>query len=131
MEQRLAEASEETRRGVAALNTSFEEMQRATRRNLKNQEMALAGLKQTVAKMGSGGDGAKGSAVEAILGVMNILMESERLSNAMEEQDDLDRRKVSLVGLKDAKDQESLNKARKTAKQAPIMSIDQRCLSCS
>ncbi|CEM14446.1 unnamed protein product [Vitrella brassicaformis CCMP3155] len=123
---------------VKEVRLDVEELNKKRKRDKANSEIELRQLKKRIGGVYDNSDAVlKG--IEHIAGVMAIVLESNKVACAVSLQDDDDRRKVALMGYKEAgqggpsaQQPGAAPIARKGTQAAPtVISVDNRCLSCS
>ena len=74
-------------------------------------------------------------ATDSLAETVNLLVETEMISHAMQVQDEIDREKLALMGYKeenvDLKAQTMKTRGRNTESNNPYVSLDKQCLTCS
>jgi hypothetical protein len=138
LEQVAQSSHDQTEAMVREVRLDVEELNRKRKRDKANADIENKALKKRLGGVFDNSDLVlKG--LEHLSGVLGALLESNRMQAAMELQDDMDRRKVALTGYKeqpgpqqpDGKDKKGAATPRKGAKEQSVISVDNRCLSCS
>lgn len=133
LEQVAQSSYDQTEALVREVRLDVEELNRKRKRDKSTSETELKVLKKRLAGVFDNSDLVlKG--MEHLSGVMAALLESNRMQAALEMQDDLDRRKVALTGYKEtaaAPGKPSSASTPRTSRGPPVVSVDNRCLSCS
>lgn len=133
----MAQSShDQTEAMVREVRLDVEELNRKRKRDKANADIENKALKKRLGGVFDNSDLVlKG--LEHLSGVLAALLESNRMQAAMELQDDIDRRKVALTGYKEAgpppdkSEKKGAATPRKGAKEQSVISVDNRCLSCS
>jgi len=133
LEQVAQSSHDQTEAMVREVRLDVEELNRKRKRDKANADIENKALKKRLGGVFDNSDLVlKG--LEHLSGVLAALLESNRMQAALELQDDNDRRKVALTGYKEqgGKDKQEGGKTpRKAGKDQSVISVDNRCLSCS
>merc|ERR1712072_532274 len=137
LEQVAQSSHDQTEAMVREVRLDVEELNRKRKRDKANADIENKALKKRLGGVFDNSDLVlKG--LEHLSGVLAALLESNRMQAALELQDDMDRRKVALTGYKEAPGAKAPddNKtprggSRKSMKEQQVVSVDNRCLSCS
>jgi len=133
LEQVAQSSHDQTEAMVREVRLDVEELNRKRKRDKANSDIENKALKKRLGGVFDNSDLVlKG--LEHLSGVLAALLESNRMQAALELQDDTDRRKVALTGYKEApgaKQPEGTKTPRKSVKEQQVVSVDNRCLSCS
>merc|ERR1719409_2105219 len=138
LEQVAQSSHDQTEAMVREVRLDVEELNRKRKRDKANSDIENKALKKRLGGVFDNSDLVlKG--LEHLSGVLAALLESNRIQAALELQDDTDRRKVALTGYKEQpgpsqpgeKGQKTAATPRKGAKEQSVISVDNRCLSCS
>lgn len=133
-------AVKDTDSKVGELSSTLQTLNEKRILDRKNTEIEVTNIRKCIQNL-EGTRNDKG--VMNLEGIMNCLLECERVTSALDKQDDEDRKNVALFGYKDTKDTlpdiqspgYGMNTIGKKKKKSLIgdhaISIDQRCLSCS
>merc|ERR1719191_1160453 len=154
LDNRVAESTKTTESLVKEVRADMEELNRKRKRDKTAVDIECKGLKKRLGDVFESSDAVlKG--MEHLWAVLSMLLEGERVQNALELQDAVDRKRIALMGVKD--DETSLvrtcqtspqrprpevraksapGSAKSTGKQQvaqnqPVVKVDTRCLSCS
>lgn len=128
---------------VGEVRKDVDDLQKKRKKDRNQLEMEIkAHKKQMSGVFDSADDVQKG--LDRLAGAIEILLESERIQGALEAQDLIDRRNVSLLGYKNVPDGKKRGSAKRhddhdgdegagqnNGKNNSVISVDQRCLSCS
>lgn len=132
---------------VAEMRGDMEELNKKRKRDKTSQDIELKGMKKRLGGVFDHSDVVL-RGMEHLNGVLHLVLESERVQAALEFQDNIDRNKIALVGVKDDEQmKDSLDipqelrrggtrgtvRAGRTGALPPgeVMSVDTRCISCS
>jgi len=157
LDNRVAESTKTTESLVKEVRADMEELNRKRKRDKTAVDIECKGLKKRLGDVFESSDAVlKG--MEHLWQVLSMILEGERVQNALELQDSVDRKRIALMGVKDdelslsrnygstpqrprpeARERTSSPRAKtapgatkpKTGKKETIMSVDNRCLSCS
>jgi len=130
---------------VKKVTSDLDELHRVRNREKSNRELLASTVQEQLHRVSSSSEAvAKG--LEHLNNVMWIVLQSERASSALDMQDDLDRAKVALMGYGTSKTgpgggarprprskggASSDHADHSGAGAAPVISVDNRCMSCS
>merc|ERR1719197_1637411 len=133
LEQVAQSSHDQTEAMVREVRLDVEELNRKRKRDKANADIENKALKKRLGGVFDNSDLVlKG--LEHLSGVLAALLESNRMQAALELQDDMDRRKVALTGYKETAapgKPSTASTPRQTSRGAPVVSVDNRCLSCS
>jgi len=148
LEQRFQEASAGSTELMKTVQGNVEEISKLRRRDKGNQDLDTKIMREQLDKVRNSSEHV-GRCLEHLTSVMGIILQCERAASALDVQDDSDRAKIALIGYRDA-GSASLHapvRARSRGKGAPeakshsrsgrdsalnpVITVDQRCLSCS
>eukprot|EP00929_Paragymnodinium_shiwhaense_P107747 TRINITY_DN74109_c0_g1_i1.p1 TRINITY_DN74109_c0_g1~~TRINITY_DN74109_c0_g1_i1.p1 ORF type:complete len:638 (-),score=205.19 TRINITY_DN74109_c0_g1_i1:76-1989(-) len=97
---RISEADAAASSLVSEVRSEIEELNRGRKRDKTSSDNELKALKRRLAGVFDNSDMVlKG--IEHIYGVMEMMLESDKLQNAVELQDSTDRKRIALMGVKD------------------------------
>merc|ERR1719265_54768 len=123
----------EVRRDVEDLQKKRKKDRAAVDMEIKAHKKQMSGVYDSTDNVSKG--------LERLAGAMEVLLESERVQAALDAQDLIDRKNVSLLGYKNANDGKKSRGRRQTddddnddagmGGSRSVISIDNRCLSCS
>jgi len=149
MGKRLADGQERTESLVKESHSDIDTLNKKRKQDKAATELEIKQLKKRLGGVFDNSDTViKG--MEHMWGVLNVILEGERVQNALEFQDTLDRKRIALMGMKD--DETQLVRSNQLTPQvprpehrhpvegvqtsprkkgAPVINVDTRCLSCS
>lgn len=133
LEDVVGRSQDQTESMVREVRKDVEDLNTRRKRDKQNAETESKALKQQISGVnGTGASVAK--CIEHISSVVWVLLKSDRMACALSRQDDADRGKVALMGYRDSGGGEKKRERRPSSAAAEdndIVSVDQRCLSCS
>ncbi|CAE8600080.1 unnamed protein product, partial [Polarella glacialis] len=127
IEDSLCQSQVQTEQLVQQVTMEVEEVGRQRRRDRNTSEVEIKQLQHALENV-QGSSEEVASSLEHLSGVIWTIVQCERAASALDQQDNDDRGKVALMGYKA---EGGKDKAAAKMPAAPIMSVDQRCLSCS
>jgi chromosome segregation ATPase len=156
LEEVVSHSHEQTEQMVKEVRIDVEDLNRKRKRDKNTTDLEHKGLKKRLNGVFETSD-VVARGLEHLSSVLWSILQSERAASALDHQDDLDRAKVALMGYKNNKPDEapgSKGPARPSSVQGmnsegqrsargrgghdegdgtrgPVVSVDQRCLSCS
>jgi len=153
LEEVVSHSHEQTEQMVKEVRIDVEDLNRKRKRDKNTTDLEHKGFKERLNGVFETSD-VVARGLEHLSSVLWSILQSERAASALDHQDDLDRAKVALMGYKDNKPDQapgSKGPARPQSVQGmhdhggrtprgremgdetrgPVVSVDQRCLSCS
>lgn len=122
LDNRVAESTVQTESLVKEVRADMEELNRKRKRDKTSVDIEMKNLKKRLGDVFENSDAVlKG--MENLWKVLTMILEGERVQNALELQDSLDRKRIALMGVKD--DELSLNRSYGTTPQQPRPEVRQ------
>merc|ERR1719265_736237 len=116
LDDRVAESTVQTESLVKEVRADMEELNRKRKRDKTSVDIEMKGLKKRLGDVFENSDAVlKG--MEHLWQVLSMILEGERVQNALELQDSVDRKRIALMGVKD--DDLSLSRNYGTSPQRP------------
>jgi len=158
LEEVVSHSHEQTEQMVKEVRIDVEDLNRKRKRDKNTSDLENKGLKKRLNGVFETSD-VVARGLEHLSSVLWSILQSERAASALDYQDDADRAKVALMGYKDQKPGDNLPAGSKGPKRpasvqgmhgesqhsarskgnddsdgtgrGPVVSVDQRCISCS
>merc|ERR1719235_1079373 len=100
LDNRVAESTVQTESLVKEVRADMEELNRKRKRDKTSGDIEMNGLKKRLGDVFENSDAVlKG--MEHLWAVLSMVLEGERVQNALELQDAIDRKRIALMGVKD------------------------------
>merc|ERR1719265_1666829 len=116
LDNRVAESTVQTESLVKEVRADMEELNRKRKRDKTSVDIECKGLKKRLGDVFENSDAVlKG--MEHLWAVLSMILEGERVQNALELQDSVDRKRIALMGVKD--DETSLVRTHQSTPQHP------------
>jgi hypothetical protein len=116
LDNRVAESTVQTESLVKEVRADMEELNRKRKRDKTSVDIECKGLKKRLGDVFENSDSVL-RGMEHLWQVLSMILEGERVQNALELQDSVDRKRIALMGVKD--DELSLSRGYGTDKQRP------------